>query len=117
MKKTEVINAINNTWLNPWMYEFIRYSPSDDIPKITCNVLVLIGSRDIQVTSKENIKGYNELLPNNGKLHLVKELKGLNHLFQHCATCTISEYEQLEETFSTIALEEIRSFLKTIWAK
>ena len=116
-EEKEVIAAVKKTWLNPWMYEFIRYSPSDDIPKITCDVLVLIGSRDIQVTSKENIKGYNELLPNNGKLHLVKELKGLNHLFQRCTTCTISEYEQLEETFSTIALEEIRYFLKTIWAE
>tara|TARA_B100000524_G_scaffold55537_1_gene25822 strand:+ start:13268 stop:14650 length:1383 start_codon:yes stop_codon:yes gene_type:complete len=116
-EKTEVINAVKNTWLNPWMYEFIRYSPSNDIPNITCDVLVLIGSRDIQVTSKENIRGYNDLLPNNGKLHIVKELKGLNHLFQRCETCTISEYEQLEETFSTIALEEIRSFLKRIWAE
>ena len=116
-EENEVIAAGKKTWLNPWMYEFIRYSPSDDIPKITCDVLVLIGSRDIQVTSKENIKGYNELLPNNGKLHLVKELKGLNHLFQRCTTCTISEYRQLEETFSTIALEEIRFFLKTIWAE
>ena len=114
-EKTEVINAVKNTWLNPWMYEFIRYSPSIDIPSIQCAVLVLIGSRDIQVTSEENIKGYNNLLPENGKLHLVKELKGLNHLFQRCKTCTISEYGQLEETFSTIALEEIRSFLKTIW--
>ena len=116
-EENEVIAAVKKTWLNPWMYEFIRYSPSDDIPKITCDVLVLIGSRDIQVTSKENIKGYNELLPNNGKIHLVKELKGLNHLFQRCTTCTISEYRQLEETFSTIALEEIRYFLKTIWAE
>ena len=116
-EKTEVINAVKNTWLNPWMYEFIRYSPSIDIPSIQCAVLVLIGSRDIQVTSKENIRGYNDLLPNNGKLHIVKELKGLNHLFQRCETCTISEYQQLEETFSTIALEEIRSFLKRIWAE
>lgn len=118
IKKSEeedIINAVKNSVLNPWMYEFIRYSPSTDIPNINCDVLVLIGSRDIQVTSEENIKGYNNLLPKNGKLHLVKELKGLNHLFQSCKTCTISEYGQLEETFSTIALEEIRSFLKTIW--
>ena len=114
-EEREVIAAVKKTWLNPWMYEFIRYSPSMHIPNIACNVLVLIGSRDIQVTSKENIRGYNDLLPKNGKLHLVKELNGLNHLFQNCKTCSISEYGQLEETFSTIALEEIRSFLKTIW--
>ena len=114
-EQAEITNAVNNTWLNPWMYEFIRYSPSIDIPNIKCNVLVLIGSKDIQVTSKENTTGYEQLLPKNEKLHLVKELKGLNHLFQNCKTCTISEYGKIEETFSTIALEEIRSFLKTIW--
>jgi hypothetical protein len=97
------------------MYEFIKYSPSMHIPNIACNVLVLIGSKDIQVTSKENIKGYKDLLPTNGKLHLIKELEGLNHLFQSCKSCTITEYGQIEETFSTIALEEIRSFLKQIW--
>lgn len=116
-EESDLTDAVKNSVLNPWMYEFIRYSPSIDIPNITCDVLVLIGSRDIQVTSKENIRGYNDLLPNNGKLHIVKELKGLNHLFQRCETCTINEYEQLEETFSTIALEEIRSFLKRIWAE
>ena len=114
-EQTEIINVVYKTWLNPWMYEFIRYSPSIDIPNIKCNVLVLIGSKDIQVTSKENIKGYEQLLPKNEKLHLVKELKGLNHLFQSCKTCTISEYGEIEETFSTIALEEIRFFLNTIW--
>jgi hypothetical protein len=114
-EEIEVIAAVKKTWLNPWMYEFIRYSPSIHIPNIACNVLVLIGSRDIQVTSKENIRGYNDLLPKNGKLHLVKELEGLNHLFQSCKSCTVAEYGQIEETFSTIALEEIRSFLKTIW--
>lgn len=114
-EQAEIINAVYNTWLNPWMYEFIRYSPSIDIPNIKCNVLVLIGSKDIQVTSKENIKGYEQLLPKNEKLHLVKELRGLNHLFQSCKTCTIGEYGEIEETFSTIALEEIRFFLNTIW--
>ena len=114
-EENQLIEAVKTSVLNPWMYEFIRYSPSMHIPDIACHVLVLIGSRDIQVTSTENIKGYKDLLPKNDKLHLIKELKGLNHLFQSCISCTIAEYGQIEETFSTIALEEIRSFLKQIW--
>jgi len=98
-----------------WMYEFIKYSPAEDIKKIKCHVLVLIGSKDIQVTSKENIKGYQNLLPKNEKTHIVTEMKGLNHLFQKCKTCIISEYAELEETFSMDALEEIRDFLRVIW--
>lgn len=118
IKKSEeakVIQSVKISILNPWMYEFIRYSPSEDIKNIKCNVLVIIGSKDIQVTSKENIEGYNKLLPKNRKLHTIKELKGLNHLFQKCTTCTVSEYGQLEETFSMDAMEEIRDFLQEIW--
>lgn len=114
-EKADVIKSVEQTVLNPWMYEFIKYSPSQDIPNIMCHVLVLIGSKDIQVTSKENIAGYKNLLPKNGKLHTIKELKGLNHLFQKCTTCTVSEYGQLEETFSMDAMEEIRDFLQEIW--
>lgn len=113
--KKDVIQSVNETMLNPWMYEFVKYSPSEDIKNLDCNVLVLIGSKDIQVTSKENIEGYKKLLPKNRKLQTVKELKGLNHLFQKCSLCTISEYGQLEETFSMDAMEEIRDFLKEIW--
>ena len=114
-EKADVIKSVEQTILNPWMYEFIKYSPSKDIPNIMCHVLVLIGSKDIQVTSKENIAGYKNLLPQNGKLQTIKELKGLNHLFQKCTTCTVSEYGQLEETFSMDAMEEIRDFLQEIW--
>ncbi len=114
-EKKEVIKSVSQTMLNPWMYEFVKYSPSEDIKNLDCNVLVLIGSKDIQVTSKENIEGYKKLLPKNRKLQTVKELKGLNHLFQKCSLCTISEYGQLEETFSMDAMEEIRDFLHEIW--
>ena len=114
-EKAEITEAVKGMVLNPWMYEFIRYSPSNDIKRIKSNVLVLIGSKDIQVTSKENIEGYKSLLPKNQKLHTVKELKGFNHLFQKCTICDITEYGQLKETFSMDALEEIRDFLGLIW--
>ncbi len=109
-----VIAAVNRTFSDPWMFEFVKYSPSVDIKNITCHVLVLIGSKDIQVTSTENIDGYRKLLPKNDKVQLLKEMSGLNHLFQKCESCTIKEYGTLEETFSTDALEEIRSFLDRI---
>ena len=75
-EKKEVIKSVSQTMLNPWMYEFVKYSPSEDIKNLDCHVLVLIGSKDIQVTSKENIEGYKKLLPKNRKLQTVKELPG-----------------------------------------
>ena len=114
-ERKEVIKSVSQTMLNPWMYEFVKYSPSEDIKNLDCHVLVLFGSKDIQVASKENIEGYKKLLPKNRKLQTIKELPGLNHLFQKCSLCTISEYGQLEETFSMDAMEEIRDFLQEIW--
>ena len=99
---------------DPWLYSFIKYSPSKHISTIACHVLVLIGSKDIQVTSLENINNYKKLLPTNGKTHSILELDGLNHFFQKCQQCSIPEYGDLEETFSPIALEEIVKFLDEI---
>jgi uncharacterized protein len=44
-------------------------------------------------------------------------LPGLNHLFQHCTTCTVAEYGETEETFSPQALQIIGSWIKEVTAK
>jgi hypothetical protein len=45
------------------------------------------------------------------KDYSTQKLTGLNHLFQHCKTCTIQEYGQLEETFSPEALQIMGDWL------
>ena len=42
----------------------------------------------------------------------VKEIPGLNHLFQTCKKCSPQEYGELEETFSPVALEIIGTWLE-----
>jgi len=42
----------------------------------------------------------------------VKELPGLNHLFQTCRSCTIAEYGQLEETMAPAALDEMTRWIR-----
>ena len=41
-------------------------------------------------------------------------LAGLNHLFQTSKTGAISEYGQIEETFSPLALETMLNWLKKV---
>ncbi|HEY1200971.1 MAG TPA: hypothetical protein VGE79_08325, partial [Niastella sp.] len=43
-----------------------------------------------------------------------KIIPDLNHLLQHCKTCTITEYAQLTETIDPAVLEEISTWLKKI---
>ena len=41
----------------------------------------------------------------------IKELPGLNHLFQACQTGGIGEYQQIEETINPAALEVVGQWL------
>ena len=81
--------------------------------KLNTKVLALNGSKDLQVISKSNLAGIeSSLKKSKAKTFEVKEMEGLNHLFQTCKTCTVAEYGQLEESFSPEALRLIREWLQ-----
>ncbi|ASS49714.1 MAG: hypothetical protein A3D31_09040 [Candidatus Fluviicola riflensis] len=105
---------------NPWMKEFIRYDPRPALRKVTCPVLALNGSKDLQVPAKENIeaieKALNEGWVERGKKEKHIELyilDGLNHLFQECETGSPSEYGAIEQTFSPRALAKMLDWMRT----
>jgi fermentation-respiration switch protein FrsA (DUF1100 family) len=98
---------------NPWMYNFIKYDPTATLKKVKCPALCLNGEKDLQVPPKENLSALKTNLESNGnKKVTVKELAGLNHLFQECKTGAPSEYAEIEQTFSPSALKEISDWLK-----
>jgi hypothetical protein len=97
----------------PWMQFFNNSDASVDYQKAYCPVLALNGSEDIQVIAKKNLGGIEAALKKSkSKNYEVKELPGLNHLFQHCKKCSLSEYGQLEETFAPEALQIMADWLK-----
>ena len=99
--------------LSPWFRYFIAYHPEPVLKQVKCPVLALNGEKDIQVTAKENLAGIEKALKAGGnKDFTVKEFKGLNHLFQHCKTGSVTEYGKIEETFSPEALEIISTWIK-----
>lgn len=96
-----------------WMKYFLQSDPSSLLSKTNAKVLALNGEKDVQVLSAPNLAGIKSALQKGGnRSHETKELKGLNHLFQTCKTCTTMEYGQLEETFAPAALQEITGWLK-----
>lgn len=96
----------------PWFRYFLETNPADYIRQLQCKVLVLNGSKDVQVLPEQNLAAIkNALQKSKSKKFETIELPGLNHLFQHCNACTIQEYGQLEETFATEALEIILKWL------
>ena len=69
----------------------------------------------MQVTAAGKLTAIKKALKKGGnKQFLVKELAGLNHLFQTAETGAESEYNKIEETFSPIAMELIAEWLDKI---
>jgi uncharacterized protein len=94
--------------LSSWFKFFLTYDPRPTLSKVSCPVLAMIGSKDLQVPPKENLKAIEEALIAGGNNHyLIKELPGLNHVFQKAETGSPDEYARIEETISPVALELI----------
>lgn len=103
-----------NTLTSPWMTYFIRFNPFDHLSKVTCPVLAINGSLDLQVSSKENLEGIRKALEFGGNENFkIKEMSGQNHLFQTATTGSPSEYKTIDETFNegtmTLVADWIRS--------
>lgn len=109
------VRSMMKTFTAPWYRYFLRFDPSVYIKKLSCNVLALNGSKDIQVTVPQNPDGLKaSLKKSKAKNVSVEVVPGLNHLFQHCKDCTVEEYGKLEETFAPEVLERMAGWLQQI---
>lgn len=98
--------------LTPWFKFFLTYDPAPALEKVKCPVLAIIGEKDLQVPPKENLPAIESALKRGGNNnYTVKELPGLNHLFQTAETASPLEYGKIEETMSPFALDTITEWL------
>jgi len=101
--------------LSPWMDFFLTYDPGKTLKKVKCPVLAINGEKDLQVPPEENLKAIEKALKaGNNKNFTIKELKGLNHLFQEAKTGLPSEYVQIKQTISPKALETMGNWIANI---
>ena len=97
---------------NPWIIFFLKYDPAPTLEKVKCPVLALNGEKDLQVPPKENLSAIEAALKKGKNNNVtIKELPGLNHLFQECKTGAPDEYVKIEQTMSPTALEEINRWM------
>ncbi len=98
--------------LSPWMRFFLTYDPKPTLMQVKCPVLAINGEKDLQVPPEENLRAIEEALKAGGNEdYTVKELPGLNHLFQTAQTGSPSEYVTIEETMSPAAMELIGDWI------
>lgn len=96
-----------------WMDYFLAYDPSVVIRQITCPVMAVNGTLDVQVLAQDNLPVIQQHLPASEK-HLIKEYDALNHFFQHCTPTTTLSYGQIEETISPEVLSDMVTWIQTI---
>lgn len=112
MTDDEFINLQVDTYATPWMQYFIKYDPFSTLKKVKIPVLALNGGTDLQITPKENLKAIKKALRKaKNKQATIKELPGLNHLFQESDTGAPQEYQRIEQTYSPTVLKEVSDWL------
>lgn len=94
----------------PYIRHFLTVDVGKLLPEIKCPVLALNGTKDTQVDCDANTKRIEKGLTN--CKHSIKKIDGVNHLFQHCNTGIVTEYQQIEETISPEVLQEVAKWIK-----
>ena len=94
----------------PYIRHFLTVDVGKLLPEIKCPVLALNGTKDTQVDCDANTTRIEKGLAN--CKHSIKKIDGVNHLFQHCNTGIVTEYQQIEETISPEVLQEVAKWIK-----
>ena len=97
---------------SPWFRGLLDYDPAVTLSTVTCPVLAIDGEKDLQVPPEQNLPPIRKALQaaRNQNFEVV-ELPGLNHLFQTAKTGAVSEYSEIEETMSPVALEKVANWI------
>jgi fermentation-respiration switch protein FrsA (DUF1100 family) len=107
------VQQVNSVWVR----FFLTYDPAPTLAKVSVPVLALNGELDLQVPPDQNLTVIKRVLQDNGNPDFtIKELPGLNHLFQTAVTGAPSEYTTIEETIAPEALELMSKWiLERVW--
>jgi fermentation-respiration switch protein FrsA (DUF1100 family) len=110
-----MIQTYLNQYTSPWMYNFIKTDPVVFLKEVSCPVLAINGSKDLQVPAKANLNAIEKALKNgnNPKATFI-EFENLNHLFQECETGLPMEYGSITQTISPKVLEKMAKWMDTL---
>ena len=115
MPDDDLIKMLLNQTTSAWMQYFLKYDPAPALQKVKCPVLALNGEKDLQVPPKENLEAIEKALKKaRNKKVTIKEMPGLNHLFQECTIGSPDEYSMIEQTFSPAALDVVAKWILKI---
>ena len=97
----------------PYMLHFLSLDVRPLLGNITCPVLALNGTKDVQVDHEANLAPLRTGL-SASRNAVVESVDGVNHLFQNCNTGAVTEYRNIEETCSPDVLEKMVQWLQSV---
>ena len=111
--RAQLVRTLARQIRSPWFQFFMGYDPRPALARLRCPTLALNGGRDLQVLPKENLAAIESAVRSGGNRDVtVRELPGLNHLFQTARTGSMMEYGVIEETFAPAALAAMSDWLR-----
>lgn len=90
----------------PYLQHFLALDIRPRLGDVQCPVLALNGTKDIQVEHASNLGALRSGLPSS-PANSIEAIEGVNHLFQHCTTGAVEEYQSIEETIAPEVLQTI----------
>ncbi len=94
----------------PYFKQFVSIDLRPSLGVIGCPILALNGTKDNQVEYHSNLEALRSGLSMNAH-NVIEPIEGLNHLFQHCQTGAVLEYNKIEETFAPEVLNLMTEWL------
>lgn len=98
----------------PWMRAWVAYDPAPALRSLRLPVLALAGSLDMQVPPRDNLGPLATALESAGPGTKVREMDGLNHLFQRAVTGSPEEYGSISQTLEPEAWGAIIAWIKAL---
>jgi pimeloyl-ACP methyl ester carboxylesterase len=96
----------------PWMRWYIGFDPAINLSKTKCPVLAMNGQKDVQVPAELNLPVIDSLLKASGNIrYSTVSFPGVNHLFQPCRKCNVSEYVDIDVTMEEEVLQRMGEWL------
>lgn len=105
--------AVLNQIQTPYLSHFLTLDIRPILADITCPVLALNGTKDIQVDYESNLNALRNGLKASDA-NLIESVESANHLLQQCTTGAVSEYRIIEETISPKVLETVIAWLSAL---
>jgi fermentation-respiration switch protein FrsA (DUF1100 family) len=105
-----IVRSYQDLVSSPWAVYFLGHDPLPVLRAVTCPVLAMNGTLDLQVWHEQNLDAIDRAMTEAGGDITIRRYDGLNHLFQPAGTGSAAEYATIETTFDERVLRDM-----TVW--